>query len=686
MDCRNLRLSKKGNRIKRTMKLLSPAGNFESLKMAVYNGADEVYLGINDFNARNNIDGFTLKTLKDAVDLAHIYGVKVCLAINVLFTDDELGSALDTVVEAYNIGVDAFIVQDLGLASLVAKLYSNVVLHASTQMAVHNLEGVRFLQRLNFKRVVLSRETPLKEIKRIRDNCDIEIEYFVHGALCVSFSGNCYMSSYLHFASGNRGRCKQLCRLPYTLFKGDKSIKKGYLLSAKDFDMTDRLSDLKDAGVDVLKIEGRARRPYYVAETTSHYRKVLDGFMDGKEGVNLAFNRGYTDGYFSGNGNIISDYQNHIGIKVGKVKKVENGKRFNRVFFSTDRQLSKKSAFKFFSGGIESAVVSAYDLDKITDREYVLTTTAKIKVGDSVNLISDAKREDEVLAKKLYRKINLSVAALKGEKISATYYLNKKAFSVYGNLLQSAVNQPLTEKDIKDNFAKNEYFEFVFDDIKTDGVFITKKDLNEFRRSVVDSIVDNLTKLPYEKIKPVKVEKTEDVKPLKDVCFVGNLAEKIKGKIAVYSPKNYNAIDIKEFVLKSKKAGAKPYLDTPNFALKEDIELLKDIVLETGIAVVANNLYALSLTDDYIIGGGLNVYNGHTAKVLGKPFITAEWDNGGKVDFPYMTLRHCPMKSHLNATCDSCPYSDDYAYKMDSGKVFRLDRKKLSTCTFYLIK
>jgi putative protease len=211
------------------MKLLSPAGNFECLKMAVFNGADEVYLGINEFNARNNIDGFTLETLETAVDFAHLYGVKVHLAINILFSDEELQSAFDTVVKAYNMGVDAFIVQDLALAHILHVNYPQIELHASTQMGIHNLEGVLAIEKSGFSRVVLARETPLEEIKRIKQNTNIEIEYFAHGALCVSFSGNCYMSSYLFGASGNRGRCKQLCRLPFALKKErvEKLIAKG---------------------------------------------------------------------------------------------------------------------------------------------------------------------------------------------------------------------------------------------------------------------------------------------------------------------------------------------------------------------------------------------------------------------------------------------------------------------------
>ena len=343
------------------MKILSPAGNFESLKMAVFNGADEVYLGISDFNARNNIEGFSIDTLKEAVDFAHLFGVKVHLAINILFSDDELQSALDVVYQSLNLGVDAFIVQDLGLISLINKLYPQAEIHLSTQMGIHNLEGILALRDYKFKRVVLSRETPLEEIKRIKENTDVEIEYFAQGALCVSFSGNCYLSSYTQSASGNRGKCKQLCRLPFTFSKNGKKLKKGYLLSAKDFNMLNRLSDLEKAGVDAIKIEGRARRPYYVAVATKQYYNALNGLKTDLEQIKLAFNRNYTEGYFNGNGKIISDVQSHIGIFVGKVYKVKNGKKFNEIYFSSSREISAKSTLKFFFKN-EEKTVSAFDL------------------------------------------------------------------------------------------------------------------------------------------------------------------------------------------------------------------------------------------------------------------------------------------------------------------------------------
>lgn len=666
------------------MKILSPVGNLESLKMAIFNGADEIYLGINEFNARNNIDGFDLDSLKEAVDFSHIFNVKVCLAVNILFSDDELQSSLDIVVDAYNLGVDAFIVQDLGLAKLISENYPEIELHASTQMGIHNLEGVKFCEKLGFKRVVLARETPLTEIKRIKKNSNIELEYFVQGALCVSFSGNCYLSSYLCDASGNRGRCKQLCRLPYTFEKNGEFIKSGYLLSAKDFNMIDKLNDLKIAGVDVLKIEGRARRPYYVAMATREYYNALHNKPVNRENLQLAFNRNYTAGYFDGNGNIISNLQNHIGINVGKVYKVVSGKRFNEVYITSNRKLSPKSTFKFFSNGKENNTLTAFDLKEITTKKFLLTTTQMVKVGDSVNLIVDELSEKQTLSETKKKEIEISISAKENLPIKATFFVDSKKVEVLGNICQSAKNQPICVEDIENSFKKNSIFTPNIKIENLENVFISKQQLNEFRREVFDTIYNSLTSRFCHNLEKIKIKNHHKVLKFEDFQFVENIDDKFLNKNIVYSPEIYNLENIKLFKQKCEKQNKNAFLDTPNFALSEDIELLSKIIDETKIAIIANNYYALSFETDIVIGGGLNIYNSLSAKFFDKPIITTESEISTKIKFPYMTLRHCPFKTHLNASCQNCPYLEGYTYKMENGKILKIKRKKMSTCTFYL--
>ena len=667
------------------MKILSPAGNFESLKMAIFNGADEVYLGINHFNARNNIDGFTIENLEQAVDFAHIFGVKVNLAINILFRDDELQDAFDTIVNAYNLGVDSFIIQDLGLASLVHKTYPEIEIHASTQMAIHNLEGVKAIEKIGFKRVVLARETPLDEIKRIRENTDIEIEYFVQGALCVAFSGNCYLSSYLCEASGNRGKCKQLCRLPYAFeFKG-KEIKKGHLLSAKDFNMTDRLEDLKNAGVDILKIEGRARRPAYVAMATREYFNALHGEKVKNDNLKLAFNREYTAGYFDGNGDIISGFYNHIGIEIGDVEKVNIGKKFNEIFFSSNRVLNPKSTFKIFKNKEERNTITAFDLVEISKNKYKMTTTQKVSVGESVHLIIDSRLEDEVFGYQKKRKLTVEIFAKQDKKIKAIIKIDGEDLSVEGDVLQESKSQPLSKESIISNFKKSDIFDV---DIKIEvleNVFIPTKLLNEFRRNVFEKVYEFITKKRKRDLKTIKINESLKILPLKNFKIIESADDEFDAENIIYSPEFYRLDDIKTFKSKCEKEGKVAILDLPNFALKNDIDLLKSIIKNTKIKVMVNNYYGFMITDDYVIGAGMNVYNSVTANILGGSFITAESEIGERIDYPYMTLRHCPMKSHLKATCDKCPYKDGFCYRMDSGKVLKLKRKKLSSCTFYLV-
>lgn len=664
------------------MKLLSPAGDFESLKMAVFYGADEVYLGVKDFNARN-IEGFNLDSLKQAIDFAHLHGVKVHLTVNILFSDDELQSALNLVVDAYNIGVDVFIIQDLGLASLIHKHYPQIEMHASTQMAIHNLEGAIFAKNLGFKRVVLSRETPLEEIKRIKQNCDIEIEYFAQGALCVCFSGNCYLSSYLCSASGNRGKCKQLCRLPYQFLEKDKVLAKGYLLSAKDFNMLNKLQDLQNAGVDAIKIEGRARRPYYVAIATREYRKALDGLKTYGEDLKLAFNRDYTPGYFNGNDKIISNYKNHIGINIGKIEKVNAGKNFTEFFFTSNRKLNAKSTIKTFKNYEEINTITMFDLKEIKPGYYRATTTQHVEKGLSVNLIIDYEQEKQTLQFVKKIDIPIEILAFANKPITAKFKLDKE-YLLEGETCQMAINHALTKEEIAQNFAKSEYFNAKLN-IKTENAFLPKQQLNEFRRNVFEKIYEIKTQNNKSKLEKIKIQTNLPVKKFENFEFVENVNFSSNFKNIVYSPEIYTVKNVSNFVSNCIAQNKTPILDTPNFALKEDIDLLQRIVDETKITLLANNYYAMSLKSNIIIGAGLNVYNSISANFFNLPCITAESDISTRVNFPYMTLRHCPIKQNLKTDCKNCKYNANYRFKMENGKTLILKRKKLSTCTFYLI-
>lgn len=282
------------------LELLSPAGSMEALRAAVCNGADAVYLGAGSFNARANARNFTPEELEEAVRYCHVRGVKVHLTLNTLVSDRELPAAAELIARAARANVDAFIVQDLGIVSLCRKIAPQVALHASTQMSIHSLEGVRRAAELGLSRVVLARELPMRDIALICQNSPVEIEVFVHGALCMCVSGQCYMSGVIGRRSGNRGQCAQPCRLPY----GYDRYEEKYPLSLKDQCLIDHLAELSAMGVTSLKIEGRMKRPEYVATVTGIYRNALDtGTVSAaqRQTLQAAFSRqGFTQGYYLG--------------------------------------------------------------------------------------------------------------------------------------------------------------------------------------------------------------------------------------------------------------------------------------------------------------------------------------------------------------------------------------------------
>ena len=256
------------------LELLSPAGSLDALHAAVCNGADAVYLGAEGFNARAGARNFTLDELPEAVRYCHVRGVRVYLTLNTLVTDRELPKVAEHITAAARAGVDALIVQDLGVAALSRQIAPQLALHASTQLTVHSLEGVRELAALGFSCVVLSRELPREEIAYICRNSPVRIEVFVHGALCMCYSGQCYMSAVIGRRSGNRGQCAQPCRLPYGYGRFESTR---YPLSLKDNCLVGELDELRRMGVASLKIEGRMKRPEYVAIVTRAYRTVLNG-------------------------------------------------------------------------------------------------------------------------------------------------------------------------------------------------------------------------------------------------------------------------------------------------------------------------------------------------------------------------------------------------------------------------
>jgi hypothetical protein len=305
-------------------------------------------------------------------------------------------------------------------------------------------------------------------------------------------------------------------------------------------------------------------------------------------------------------------------------------------------------------------------------------------VGDVVNLIADANKELEVLSCSPKRKVELNLEFNENAPMKATFKIKEKTYSVKGDECALALKQPLSVEDITLNFSKSKYFNVKLNIVSLGNVFVPKQKLNEFRRNVFECLYKRFTDMGRERLERVKVKAISSIKTLSDFAFFEDLTAIPETKNVIYSPETYSLRDVLALKEVCEKQGKVLYLDTPYFALRKDVETLKNIVKESGVGIVANNYYALNVTDNIVIGAGLNVYNKHTAKTHDKKVITAEGDVAERVNAPYMTLRHCPIKAHLNGNCNNCKFTHGLAYKMDSGKVLKLKRKRLSDCTFYL--
>ncbi|MEQ3308376.1 U32 family peptidase [Fusobacterium varium] len=299
------------------MKIVAPAGNMERFYAAVKAGAQEIYMGLKGFGARRNAENFTLEEYKEALDYAHKRGVRIFLTLNTIMMEKEMDFLYENLKVLYEHGLDAVIVQDLGYFRYMKENFPDMEYHGSTQMTVGNHIEAEYLRKIGFKRVVLPREMTFEEIKKIRENTSIELEIFVSGALCICYSGNCYMSSFIGSRSGNRGMCAQPCRKEYTDSKGNK----GYFLSSKDQLLGyDEIQKLKEIGIESIKIEGRMKDPNYVFETVEYYHQMINE-KEVEERVSEVFNRGYSKGYFNGADTslINKNYSYNLGKEIGLI-------------------------------------------------------------------------------------------------------------------------------------------------------------------------------------------------------------------------------------------------------------------------------------------------------------------------------------------------------------------------------
>lgn len=670
------------NKIKK-IELLSPVGDERGLKAAVNSGANGVYFGAKSFNAREYAaENFDDKAIENAIKFAKLRNVKTYITVNTLVYNDEIDKAILLIKNIYNMGADAIIVQDLGIIDIVRNNL-NIPMHASTQMSCNNTYSVKLLEKLGIERVVLARETSVENIKEIRKNTNIELETFIHGALCVSFSGQCAYS-YLHGGrSANRGACAQACRMEYSGGKTD------YPLSAKDLMTIDIIPNLIEAGINSFKIEGRAKRSEYVAITTSIYRKAIDFALQNKnietekykESLIKIFNRGgFSEGYYYNSKDIFENYKpNHNGEFIGKITDYKK----NKIYIKADKELNVYDGLSFGeSGKIGMQISDLYkDNIRVKNGKGNLSFSAVLKninVGDKVYRTTDKSQMDEaniiIESDNFKHLLNLNCIIDYDKKIkfriNSNYNekLNLEYISDY--LVEEAKNSETKESDIIKVLSKTGGTVFKFENINIiinfEKPFIPVKVLNEARRSIINSLEKILIqnrKIDYDKnIKNIFKEKIEYPNTNLKVAIISDINHKVKDydKIILF-PKIYDT-DIQKFF----NEGLIDGIILPHITFDKDIELIKNIVSKDMI-VICNNLGQIeALLGECIIwaGIGMNTINNKTVDFLyklGVSIVISSIEARKKLKntisikrgfIPAMNFAFCPKSIAIG--CDKC--------------------------------
>ncbi|ADG71546.1 peptidase U32 family protein [Brachyspira murdochii] len=698
------------------IELLAPVGDERALKAAVNAGADAVYFGTKSFNARvGAAENFGEKALEENIRFAKLRDVNVYITVNTLVYNDEIDKVLPLIKSVYNMGADAIIVQDLGIIDIVRNNL-NIAMHASTQMSCNNLDSVKLLKSIGLDRVVLAREMSLDNIKYIRDNTDIELETFVHGALCVSFSGQCAYS-YLHGGrSANRGACAQPCRMEYT---GGKT---NYPLSTKDLMTIDIIPNLLESGITSFKIEGRAKRSEYAAITTSIYRHAIDLALENKdipiekyrESLMKIFNRGgFSQGYYYNSKDIFENYKpSHDGEYIGEVTAYKK----NKIYIHADKELNVYDGLSFGESGTVGMQISDLykDNERVKRAKGNLSFSAVIKnvnVGDKVYRTTDKLQIDEankIIENDSFKhildlkciigfnndKIKLEVHSKYNDRLNNIEYISDY-------IIQDAKTKSTTKEDIFNSLSKTGGTVFEFEDIIIEenfkNPFIPVKVLNEARRGLIEKLENIL-------IKPKEIHYDKNIfnninYPNTDIkVLIVNSEEKLKlysdihydKRILFPSVYDENIITLFE----NKKIDG---IILPHVTFDKDIEVIKSIVEKTyGMIVICNNLGHIEALKGKALlwsGIGLNAINNYSVNFLyklGVNTVISAIEAGKKLKntisikegfIPAMNFAFCPKS--MSVGCSKCKEEDIIDHK---GNTVIFDCVKMYNKTSFILE
>ncbi|MDD4290914.1 MAG: U32 family peptidase [Clostridia bacterium] len=727
--------------------LLSPAGSRESLIRAVNCGTDTVYFGVGSFNARANADNCTVDDLREWVKFCHLFGVKTYVTVNIAIKDRELHDAYRLLDCIYKAKSDGVIVTDIALAKYAIDNLTGIEVFASTQMNTANSLSTRFLERLGVDGVVLSRELSLSDIRTMVDATYLKTEIFIHGALCVSASGQCLMSSMISGRSGNRGMCAQPCRQLYSCVdRFGKEINKGYLLSMRDLCTLDKIREFSNCGVDVMKIEGRNRKPAYTGQTALSYSKALRNGVIAKESgyIKRIFNRGdFTDGYLyrtESDSLIYTAVPNHIGVRAGTIIEVDKAK--NIAVLKSSMRFHKGDCFRFMGKDKEANAVYSRTLSE--DKSGFLTAvgyTGNVYVGDAVNITTDSELEKGVEA--VERTIGIEAFLQIGDmcRLTLTEPTSGTSICVEEGCTSKQTDNCLDEGYYRTQIEKTGGTPFTIKRIvvNCDGGYVPKSILNGLRRRALDELEQEIIK-EYERRnidngemkhnnKPISyncclssetdtnkvirtVEATEDAnnsimliindKQLTDSRIV-SISKGSHIKYTVVKPENYSKFVVPEDI--------DWYLYLPASATNSELEMFKQAISKGAKGVVANNSYGVELAAQtgvkLILGTGMNVFNSRTIDVIDELYpieayaYSVELNENemkyfgtpisGKRGYMYaegfvsdMQLAHCPIKLNYHCACNNCKYDGDIYYHDKYGNRYAIRRTVTDRCRYTL--
>lgn len=728
----------------KNIELLAPVGSMESLFAAVENGANAVYLGGKLFSARQYASNFDNEELEKAIEYAHLRNVKVYITVNILIDESEIGKTLEYIKFLYDIDVDGLIVQDLGLAYLIKNIFPDFDLHASTQMTINNLQGAIFLENFGFKRVVLARETPLEEIKEIYHNSQMRLEGFIHGALCVSYSGQCLMSSIIGGRSGNRGRCAQPCRMPYSLIDYDKDEivldhwRDKHLLSPKDLNTLDNIETIIDSGITSLKIEGRMKRPEYVATVVKNYRKALDSGSksltnEDKENVAQIFNRGFTQGLpFGDFGRSFSSYDrpDNRGILVGElvdidrdyiyIKLVKDVEQGDGIELKTNN--GKYKGFVLQESGIKGQIIKINKTNNVLKNSKVTRTSSK-------RLLEEAKKSYQ--SRNIVFPIDMKVDISVGKPAKLTIHYKGKDFLVESDfIVEKSKKVGLTKDRVFEQLSKLKDTVYYIDNIDInleEDTFMPIGSINGLRRDGVDKLDNYRSNFN----KRIEISSKNFNNKLKEQLISTDKKEKSKQNVSIsvmnksqFDQLDLNKLDrvyigfddeLKSVALKAKEKGKEVFIATDKILYKEDfnslnkkIESVKDIV--DGVAV--SNLGTLQFIKENFdlkthADIGLNVFNSYSAQALkdeGLESVTLspelnmnqinkitdknilDWESIVYGYLPVMNMKDCPMSlvkdCKDDSNCNDCKFASGYGLKDRKEINFYTERIKGNTVIY----